>query len=411
LRYEFFIAKRFVSGSGNKDKVSGPIVKIAVASVMLSVVVMLLSVAAGKGMQAKIREKVAVFSGHALILPYNNNHSQLTLEPVKLRQNFYPGYHNLPDVAHISPFATIGGILKKGNDFEGIIFKGVDSTYDWHLFRPYLKQGKIPVFHKHKTNDSILISKYLAERLRLKTGDKVRAYFLRRGSDKPLVRRFFIGGIYETDFEDYDKNYIIGDLNQVRRLYHWSDSLTGGFEVLYRHFDRMEQNTAALNEQLDPMLIALSLRDLNPYLFDWLDMFDFNIYIIIFILLIVSALSMSTVMLVMITERIRHIGILRTLGATDLSVMGIFLLKALWFVATGLILGNLLALGIIFLQNRYGIISLNPEVYYVKKAPLLISLKQLLILDIGVMVLIGLLMILPAKIVSAIKPGEVLKWD
>ncbi len=410
LQYEFFIAKRLIKAHGNKDKLSGPIVKIAIGSIALSILVMLLSVAAGKGLQRKIKEKVAAFSGHALILPYNNNHSQLTLEPVRIPGNGYKNWY-VEGVRHIAPFATIGGLLKKGDDFEGIILKGVDSAYDWRLFKPYLKTGKIPAFGRGKSADSILISQWLANRLKLKTGDKVLAYFIRRNASHPLVRRFFVAGIYETGFEDYDRNYVIGDLRRVRKLYGWNDTLTGGFEIMTPDFNQVQNTVDRLNEALDPELIAMSLKDLNPYLFDWLDMFDFNIIIIIVILIFVSALNMATVVLVMIMERTRFIGIMKTLGAQDNSLRKIFLLKAAYLIVSGLFFGNILGLAIVYLQNRFGFIRLNPEIYYVKIAPLFLTWTHWLELNLLVLVSVLILMLLPVAIITRISPVRAIKWD
>jgi len=410
LWYPFFIARK-LSRSEDKDTISKPIMKMALGSVVLSILVMLLSVAAGKGMQNKIKEKISAFSGHILILPYNNNHSRLTLEPLSINRDFYAHPERYPSIRHISPFATIGGLLSNGKDFEGIILKGVDSSYDWHIFRSYLTKGKIPHYGGKAYNDTILISEYLASRLRLDTGRHVRAYFLRQGSDKPLVRRFTVGGIYRTDFEDFDKTYIWGDLRHVRRLYGWADTLAGGFEVITPDFDRIEEEAFRLNHRIDPQLRALSIRQLNPYLFDWLDMFDFNIYLIIGILLLVVALNMSVVLLVMIIERTRFIGVLKTLGATNRSVMQVFLLLAARLIFWGLVAGNLLALLIIWLQQKTGFLKLDPETYYVRTVPLEIEPAYFLYLNLFVLVVILAVLLLPAAYITRISPSEVMKYE
>jgi len=374
-------------------------------------VVMLLSVAAGKGMQHKIREKISAFSGHILILPYNNNHSQLTLEPISIRQDFYTSPSRYPSIRHISPYATIGGLLTHKKDFEGIILKGVDSTYDWTVFRSYLIKGHIPHFHQNRYNDSILISDYLASRLRLDTGSKVRGYFMRENTDKPLVRRFIVGGIYRTDFEDFDKTYVWGDLRHVRRLYGWNDTLTGGFEVLTPSLHHLDEETRRLNHAIDPQLRALSIKQLNPYLFDWLDMFDFNIYLIIGILLVVVALNMSVMLLVLIIERTRFIGIMKTLGASNRSIIGIFLLLAARIMITGLVIGNLLALLLIGLQQKTGFLKLNPETYYVRIVPLEVDWTYFVWLNLFVLAVIVLILVLPAAYITRISPARVIKYE
>ncbi len=410
LRFEYFIAKRLI-GNKNKDSISRPIVKIAVGSIVLSIVIMLLAMMAGKGMQHKIREKISGFTGHILLLNYDNNQTQITLRPVSLKQDFYPDFSRWEDVESISPFASIGGLLKTKQDFEGVILKGVDSTYNWKIFRQYLIRGQMPAFSGKKISDSILISQEMANRLRLSIGDKVKAYFMRPGSDKPLIRQFRVAGIYKTDFKDYDKTYIFGDLRQVNKLYGWNDTLTGGFEILLKDFDRIDEVTRKINADIPPLLEARSIKDLNPMMFDWLAMFDFNILFIIFILIVISALNMTTVLLVMIMERTRFIGTLKTLGATDRSIMRIFLLKAAWLIATGLFIGNLIVFVIYYVQKKYGIIKLNPEIYYIKEVVFDIGLMHLLGINILVLILILILLLLPARSIGKISPAKVLKFE
>ncbi len=411
MRTEFFIAKRLLKAGKERAGLSGAVVKIAVGSIVLSILVMIISVAAGKGLQEKIREKISAFSGHILILPYTSNQSGLTVEPMPAGTWQRDLKKRFPEIKNVAPYATIGGLLKTKEDFEGIVLKGVDSTYDWSVFRTYLKEGKIPAFGSRETNDSILISRTLASALKLETGDKVLGYFVRPGSDKPMVRRFRIGGIYETEFNDFDKTYIIGDLRLVRGLYKWPDTLTGGYEILLHDFERLEEMTKRINEELDPTLVALNIKEVNPLIFDWLGMFDFNLYIIIGILIFVSALNMATVLLVMIMERTRLIGLMKTLGAGNAMVMRIFLLKAAWFISAGLFIGNLLALAIIFVQEKTGFIRLDPETYYVRRAPLLIHPLTLLYLNMGVLVMILILLLLPASVISRISPSKVMKFE
>lgn len=399
-----------MTGRGARRKISAPILKIAIGSVVLSVLVMIVSVAAGKGMQEKIREKISAFAGHILILPYTSNQSGLTLEPVYLK-NYAQLEKIFPEIRSVNPYATIGGLLQTDEDFEGIILKGVDSVYDWSLFRTYLKKGKIPDFSLSSANDSVLISGQLASRLKLDVGSKVWGVFLREGSDKPMIRRFKVGGIYETEMEDYDRSYVIGDLRVVKGLYKWPDSVAGGYEIRLKNFDRMEEVTQKLNDYIDPTLVAVHIKELNPFIFDWLDMFDFNLYIIIGILILVSAFNMATVLLVMIAEQTRFIGLMKTLGASDRYLISVFLLKAAWFIVLGLLIGNVIALGIIGIQQKTGFIRLDPETYYVQTAPFVIHPWSLVYLNAGVLVMILLLLVLPAMMIAQISPSKVMKFE
>ncbi len=380
-------------------------------SIVLSIVIMLITVMAGKGMQNKIREKISAFSGHILIKNYDNNQSQITNVPIGIRQEFYPDFSHWKEVQSIAPYATIGGMLKTDENFEGIILKGVDTAYNWKIFESYLIKGKIPSFRSGKPSDSIVISNELARKLRLDTEKKIIAYFMRPGSDKPLLRKFHVSGIYETDFEDFDQVYVWGDLRHVQKLYGWNDTLTGGFEIVIKDFNRINELTNRINHEIPPTLHAQSIMDINPLMFDWLAMFDFNVLIVIVILIFISALNMTTVLLVLIMERARFVATLKTLGATDRSIARIFLIKAAWLISVGLLAGNIIVLIIYWLQNSYGIIKLNPEIYYVNKAVLSLNWMHLAGLNIVVLLLILILLLLPAQAIGKISPSKVLKFE
>ncbi len=411
MNIDFFIAKRLI-GSGNyKSKISSPIIKIAIISIAIGMVIMLISMATGFGLQHKIREKISAFSGHIIISNYDTNQSGLTLKPISVKQDFYPRFKNIKGIKNVQAFATIGGIIRTPADFEGVILKGVDSLYDWSLFKPYLLEGKIPCFGRQKINDSILISKTIANRLHLKLHQKINTFFLRKGSQKPQLRVFKIAGIYDSGFDDFDKAYIIGDLKMVQNLYKWHDSLVGGFEVVLNDFDQIDTKTNDIYESIPSTLNTESIKEKYPLIFNWLNMFDFNILLILVIIIFIAGLNMITTLLVLILEKRQFIAIMKVLGSPNKKLQHIFLIQAAYIISTGLLIGNIIGLGLIYLQKYFGFIKLDPETYYVRTAPVFINLKHIFLLNIGVLTAILLMLLLPVLLVSKISPVKVLKYD
>jgi len=411
LKINFFIANRLLKNDKSKDRISSPIIKISIISISIGVVIMLISMATGFGLQHKIREKISAFSGHIIISNFDNNQSGITLNPISIKQDFYPQFDKVSGIKNVQAFATIGGILKTDKDFEGIIYKGVDSLYDWSLFKPFLINGKIPDFSKSKINDSILISKILADRLHLKLLDKIPAYFIREGSNKPQLRIFKIAGIYDTGFEDFDKSYILGQMKMVQKLYKWPDTLTGGFEVILQDFDQLDTKTREIYNETPSTLNTQSIKDKYPLIFNWLQMFDFNILLILSIIIFIAGLNMITTILVLILEKRNFIAIMKVLGSSNKRLQRIFLIQAAYIIGIGLLIGNLIGLGLIFLQKYYGFIKLNPETYYVRTAPVYLKIQDILLLNTGVALIILLMLSIPVLIIGKISPTKVLKYD
>ncbi len=411
MKVNFFIAGRLLADKDNKNKISSPIIKIAIVSIAIGMVIMLISMATGMGLQHKIREKISAFSGHIIISNFDTNRSGLTLEPVSLRQDFYPRFKNIEGIKNVQAFATIGGIIRTSKDFEGIIYKGVDSLYDKDLFKPYIIEGKIPDFGLSKPNDSVLISNTIAKRLNLHLHDKFNTYFIRKGSQKPQLRVFKIAGIYDSGFDDFDKTYILGDLRMVQKLYKWQDTLTGGFEVILNDFDQIDEKTNQIYENISSTLNTTSIKEKYPLIFNWLQMFDFNILMILSIIIFIAGLNMITTLLVMILEKRSFIAILKVLGSNNRRLQRIFLIQAAYIIGIGLLIGNILGLSLILLQKYFGIIHLNPETYYVRTAPVYINLKYVLMLNAGVLISILFMLLLPVLVISKIAPAKVLKYD
>ena len=410
MNYELFIAKRIIAGKKYKNSISSPIIKIAVTAIALGIVIMLIAVATGAGLQYKIRDKIAGFKGHIQIVNYDSNNSDVSTVSIKKNQPFYPKFKNIKGVKNIQVFANKGGILRTKTDFEGIIFKGVSTDYDWTFFKEYLVEGKIPNLTLPRTKE-ILLSQTIVDRLHLKLNDTVLATFLKTSTSKlPSNRKYTLVGIYNSGFTEYDKTMMIGDLREVQKLNKWTTNEVGGFEVLLDNFETIEAKGDEIYSEIGVTLNSKTILETNPTVFEWIQLFDNNVWFIIAIMILVAGINMITALLVLILERVQMIGILKALGSTNNSIRKIFLYNASYLILKGLFWGNIIGLSIIFIQYYFKVITLNPETYYVTTMPVYISLKEIVLLNIGTLIMSFLMLIIPSYIITKIQPSKSIKF-
>jgi len=372
---------------------------------------MLVSFATGLGLQKKIREKIAAFNGHILIESYDNNSSQVSLKPVSLHQEFYPEFKNIDGIAHVQAVATKAAIIRTETDFEGVIVKGVGADFEWDHFKDFLVAGELPDF-SNNLNDELLISDYLAKRLGFSVGDKVITYFPREGFDKsPLLRVFKIKGIYNSGFQEFDELYILADIRHIQRLNDWKKDEVGGFEVFIDDFDQLDQKGGEVYDNTDSFLDVQTIKQKYYSIFEWLSLFDFNIALIIAIMILVAGINMITALLVLILERTQMIGILKALGNSNWSIRKIFLYNASYLIILGLFWGNLIGLGLLFIQKYFKIFPLNPETYYVTEVPVYIGWQYIIAVNVGTLVLCLLMLLIPSIIIAKISPVKAMKFE
>ncbi|HLV62541.1 ABC transporter permease [Galbibacter sp.] len=411
MNLEYFIAKRLIKGGGHKNSISAPIIKIAISAIALGLVMMLIAIATGVGLQHKIREKIAAFNGHVQIYNYDNNNSEVSVNPVSIDQDFYPEFKTLDGINHVQAVATKGGIIRTQSTFEGIIAKGVGQDYNWEPFREFLVQGRLPDYSK-KRNEEVLISSYLANRLEFEVGTEFWAFFLKEDvNDIPNQIKFTIVGIYDSGFQEFDANYLFVDLRHIQRINGWSADQIGSFEVFIDDFDKIREMSRAIYGVTLSTLDSQSIADKYYTIFEWLSLFDFNIAIIIGIMIIVGGINMITALLVLILERTQMIGILKALGSNNWSIRKLFLYNAVYLIAIGLFWGNLIGLGLLWLQDAFGFISLDPASYYVSQAPVYIHPMHVVLLNIGVLLLCSLMLLLPSYIITKISPARSIKFE
>ena len=357
MNLEYFIAKRLTSAKDHKSSISAPIIKIAITAIAIGMIMMIISIATGTGLQQKIRQKVAAFNGHILISNFDDNQSQVSLAPISTNQDFYPKFTSVEGIQHIQAVASKAGIIRTEKAFEGIVFKGVGKEYRWENLTEYLVKGRIPNL-KSELNSEILISEYLANRLQLKLGDKCNTFFMKdSGNHMPNLRVFTIVGIYNSGFQEFDATYIIGDIRHIQRINKWKPTEVGAFEVFINDFDKIEEKGAEVynntQNKTDPSktLDTQTIVQKYYYIFEWLKLFDFNIIVILVIMIVVSTINMVVALLVLVLERTQMVGILKSLGANNWTVRKIFLYNAAHLIIKGLFWGNIIGVGLLLVQK------------------------------------------------------------
>jgi lipoprotein-releasing system permease protein len=412
LNYEFFIAKRIIGSKAYKSSVSAPIIKIGIAAIAIGIVVMLIAIATGLGLQKKVREKVVAFNGHVTINNYDTNDSNESLVPISTEQTFYPQFNAVEGIKHIQGVATKFGVIRTETDFEGIFFKGVGRDYDWSYLNDFLIEGRLPAYDGALSNE-VVISNYLANRLQFKIGDDFQTVFNKAGVDElPWQRKFKIVGIFNSGFQDIDKNFMIGDLSHIQRMNKWGETDVGNFEVYLDDFSQLSEIEQQIRDRTPSTLDTQTIEEKFYTTFEWINIFDSNTYGIIAIMIIVASINMITALLVLILERTQMIGILKALGSSNWSIRKVFLFNAAYLIGLGLILGNSIGLFLLFLQKQFGILKFpDPEQYYVSVIPIHISLDYIILLNIGTFVVCFLMLIIPSIIISKISPVKAIRFD
>ncbi len=411
MNLEYFIARRLITAKDYKSSISAPIIKIAISAIAIGIIMMVVSVATGMGLQQKIRDKVSAFNGQIIISNYDNNNSEVTLVPISKKQDFYPNFKSVPEVSHIQAIATKAGIIRTENAFEGIVFKGVGADYDWNNIKEYIVDGKVPDFARD-LNEEVLISRLLADRLDLKVGDNFNTFFIKEEQGKmPNSRRFKIAGIFNSGFQQFDATYIIGDIRHIQRINKWSPDQVGAFEVFVKDFDNIKSTGIQVYDQTSSNLDTKTIIEKYSYIFDWLQLFDFNIVIILGIMILVATINMIVALLVLILERTQMIGILKAMGANNWTVRKIFLYNAFYLIIRGLFWGNLIGIAILLVQQHFGVVQLNPENYYVNQAPVYINWGYVALLNLLTITVCFVVLLIPSYIITKISPVKAIRFD
>ncbi|MEZ4805752.1 MAG: FtsX-like permease family protein [Bacteroidia bacterium] len=400
-----FIAKRLALGKFKSF--ASLIIRLAWIGVGLSVGVMILSIAIVVGYKKQISEKVLGFGGDIEI---HSTGTTGSFDYVQFSDSteVYNKIKRIPEVIKVSPVMSRPGILKANDDLEGIIFKGIDTSYDLSYLNRNLIRGKMPRFGIEQYKREILISKIQSKKMKLDTGDRVRVYFI---NDPVRVIPCTVTGIYETGLEETDMIYVIGSLVEMQRIFANKKNQITHYEVQVDNFNNLAANTTKINTLIPHELNAESLVQLNPQIFDWLGYLDQNISIILTLMVIVACINMITALLILIIERTNMIGVLKALGSRSSMIKKVFLNHALYILILGLIFGNILGLSLAFIQYKFQVITLPQETYYLSSVPIYIEWWQVLAVNIGTVLVCMIALLLPVRLIQKIDPVKAIRFN
>lgn len=407
MNTSLFIAKRLYNAKENNNNYTRPIIRIAILAIALSVAVMIFSVFILSGFKSNISNKVFGFGGHINISKFSYNQSYEN-DPINFNSEMLTEIELMDFVDNVQTYATKAGVIKKNNEILGVVLKGVDQRYNWNFFNENLISGNVPLFNDSITENTILISKNISNKMKLNVGDEMIMYFM----EKPVrVRKFIISGIYKTGLSEFDDITVIGDLKHIQKLNNWNLNQIGGYEISINNFKNIEIYTSLIDESIDYDLKALSINDKYPQIFDWLRLQDFNVLIILILMLIVGGVNMITSLLIIILEKSRLIGMLKAIGASDWNIRHIFIYNSLQIILGGLFWGNLIAVTLSLLQIRFNFLKLDEAIYFMDFVPINIELFSLFLINLGTIIICYLILVIPSAVIAKISPAKSIKFE
>ena len=394
-----------------KKNISNRIINIAILAVSIGITIIIIALLTGKGLQEKIKSKTTAFNGHISITPFENNESQISVLPFKDDFNLKKTIKKNKGINIINSVAFDGVILKNKNDFEGGLFKGVNSDYTWNIIKDFLVEGKYPSIDKNEISNEIILSKSLANRLSIELGNTIDLYFQNlNNKNLPYRSRFKIVGLFNSGFPEIDNNLIYGDIDQIRRVKKWDKNMIGGYEIFIDNIYNSDQVSERIYNQLPPNLDSLSIIKRFKSIFQWIALFDFNILIILIIVIIVSLVNLSTALLILIFEKSKMISILKTMGLNNTMIKKIFLWNGLLIIIKGLLIGNFFGLMFFVIQKKYGFIKLDPQTYFVEIAPVIFDFNNIFYANILFVIICVIMLWIPLNIILKISPSKVLRF-
>jgi len=415
MNLPLYIAKRIYSDQGDKRKVSRPAIRIATIGVAIGLAVMIVTVSVVLGFKHTIRDKVVGFGSHIQvhnIMNYNGSDPH----PICANDSLMKAIEMIDGVAHAERFSTTQGILKTDDDFLGVAFKGIAAEYDTTFLHKHLVEGSIPEFSDSVSHYKLLISKMIADKMRLKAGDRVFGYFI--DGEDVRTRKFTVSGIYQTNMTRFDETLCFTDLYTASKLNGWTDSQATGIEVIVKDFDRLNEtadlfidNVNRTSDEQGNSLTTDTIYELYPQVFSWLELLDINVWIILALMVCVAGFTMTSGLLIIILERTQMIGILKALGARNKTVRHTFLWFSVFIISQGLLFGNIVGIGFVLLQQYTGIITLDPQTYYVSEAPMELNIPLIAMINLATLLICVFVLIAPSFLISHIHPAKSMRYE
>jgi lipoprotein-releasing system permease protein len=415
MHFPLFIAKRLYSEQGDKRKVSRPAIHIATAGVAIGLAVMIISVCVVLGFKHTIRDKVIGFGSHIQVADFLTL-QQMEQYPIVIDDSMIDVLKHIPDVAHVQRFAMKEGILKTDSDFLGVAFKGVGPEFDSTFIHNNMVEGSIPPFSDSVSHNQILVSQLMADKLHLKLGQRIFAYFFDNNGVR--TRRFTIAGIYQTNLKKYDETIVFTDLYTAVKLNGWESDQASGAELSVNNFDNLDMVESRVISKVKGTVdhygetySSATIKELNPQIFQWLDLMDLNVWIILALMLIVAGVTMISGLLIIILERTSMIGILKALGARNKTIRHTFMWFAVFIIGKGMLIGNVLSLGLLALQQAFGIIKLDAQTYYVSTVPVEINALYIVALNVATLLISVFMLVAPSYLISHIHPAKSMRYE
>ena len=410
----FFLARRIYLGGHSEEKASRPAIVIAMAGIAIGLAVMLIAVAIVLGFKREVRDKIVGFGSHIQLTNLDAAYGDNML-PLSVSDSLWQALAHDPEFKHVQRYSVIPGIVNTAESFRGMMLKGIGEEYDASFFRKCLVEGEIPVFSDSLSSNQVVISKSMADALKLKIGDKIDTYYVQ---NEIRVRRLLVAGIYESNFPEFDDLFMLTDLRMVNRLNLWENGLVSGIEIQLNDYDNLEEATFRLSESLLGKCDALGARYcvqnvemLNPQVFAWLDILDINIWVILILMMGVAGFTMISGLLIIIIERTSMIGILKSLGADNNTVRRVFLWLSVFLIGKGMLWGNVLGVGLCCLQKYGAVFRLDPQTYYMDTVPVSLSLWWIVLLNAGALVISVWMLLGPSSLVTRIHPADSMRYE
>ena len=415
MNFPLFIAKRLYSDQGDKRKVSRPAIHIAVAGVAIGLAVMIISVCVVLGFKHTIRDKVIGFGSHIQVADFMTL-QQMNQYPVVMNDSMIQVIKKAPGVKHVQRFAMKEGILKTDEDFLGVGFKGVGPEWDSTFIHENMVEGSIPKFDDQASHNKILISKLMADKLRLKAGQRIFAYFIDNNGVR--TRRFTISGIYQTNLKKYDEVMVYADLYTVVKLNGWEENQASGAELTVNDFNQLQttedyiiKNINRTVDQYGETYSSATIKELNPQIFQWLNLMDLNVWVILGLMLAVAGVTMISGLLIIILERTSMIGVMKALGARNKTIRHTFLWFAAFIIGKGLLYGNFLAFAILLIQKYTGLVKLDAQTYYVSTVPVEFNWIYIIALNVATLLISVFILVAPSYLISHIHPAKSMRYE
>ena len=407
MNVEYFISKRIVTAKENKNVFSRPIIRITISAIALSVAVMLISLSVLDGFQSEISEKIVSLGSHIQISSVQKSDSY-TQTPLRITDSLTKTIHNNPEIISSEKVIHDFGLVKTKDDFLGINLKGVSSSYTNMMMKNYIKEGVIA-----SSDSSILVSENIANKLKLSVSDKINVYFPSKNKDKIKVRPFWVSGIFSTSMSEFDETLAFVNLEKLQKIKGWKTDEFSVLELKVNNFESVNKISEELSISLPDFYNkrVSSIKELYPQIFDWLKLQDMNVLIIIILMLVVSVVNIVSSLLILILEKTKFIGILKSFGTTNWSIRKVFLYNSMYLVTKGLLWGNTIAFSLLFIQYKFQIIKLDEATYYMSTIPVSFNFNDFIFLNIFTLLVCLLMMILPTIVITKISAVKAIRFQ